>query len=116
MDIYRFFHPHHSPRLLKKALRQVELMELQQSAAELRKAVERARQRAALNSTGKIPPEHFSETMKALRFAEESLKTLAESLPNEKPVDLLELIEERRALKGWEDWSRLLVEQLNKTD
>ena len=116
MDIYRFFHPHHNPRLLKKAVRQVELMELQQASAELRKAVERARQRVGLNPTAKLLPEHFSEIVKALRFAEESLQTLAQTQAGDKPQSMVDFVEERRGLKGWEEWSKLLVEQLKRGD
>ncbi len=42
MDLYRYFHPHHNPRLLLVPLRLQELGELEQAAAELKKAVRRA--------------------------------------------------------------------------
>ncbi len=54
MDLYRYFHPHHNPRLLRTPLRLQELGELEQAASELKKAIRRAAIRsenASKNST-----------------------------------------------------------------
>lgn len=45
MDLFRYFHPHHNPRLRSKALRAQELGELELAALELQRALERARVR-----------------------------------------------------------------------
>jgi hypothetical protein len=42
MDIYRYFHPHHNPRLRTTPIRLQELNELEEAARELRRAIERA--------------------------------------------------------------------------
>ena len=112
MHIYRFFQPHHNPRLLKTPLRQLEISELEQAASELRKALERAQQRAGRKSLPPIMSEHFVDLLKALRFVEHSLQTLCDAHPGDAPNVLLEMIQERRELMGWEAWTSLLEEQL----
>lgn len=112
MDIYRFFHPHHNPRLHNTAVRQQELGELEQAAAELRKALERARKRAEKKVTPPIMPEHYNDIIKAARFVELSLKTLYDAHPGDARLALLDLINERSEFAGWEAWSSLLREQL----
>ena len=112
MHIYRFFQPHHNPRLLTTAVRQLELSELEQAASELRKAVERAQQRAKRRPVPPIMPEHFTDLLKAMRFVEQSLETLCDAHPGDSPNILLEMIQERHELAGWETWTSLLEEQL----
>ena len=68
MDIYRFFHPHHNPRLLTTPVRQLELVELEQAASELRKALARAQRRMERKSTAPIMPEHFNDIIRAMDF------------------------------------------------
>lgn len=112
MDIYRFFHPHHNPRLHRTALRQLELSELEQVTSELRKALERAQQRTRRNTAPPIMPEHFTDLIKAMRFVEYSLQTLCDAHPGDAAEDLKELINERSVMSGWENWTTLLGEQL----
>lgn len=112
MHIYRFFQPHHNPRLLKTPIRQLELSELEQAAAELRKALERALQRCKGKAVPPIMPEHFTDLLKAIRFVENSLQTLCDAHPGDQPGILLEMIRERSELAGWETWTSLLEEQL----
>lgn len=113
MDIYRFFHPHHNPRLHSTPMRQQELSELEQAAAELRKSLERARQRTARRACPPILPEHFSDIIKAMRFVEQSLQTLCDAHPGDTETMLSELIGERSDFTGWEGWTALVREQLN---
>ena len=116
MDIYRFFHPHHNPRLHNTTLRQQELSELQQAAAELRKALERAQQRTARRPVTRIMPEHFIDVLKAIKFVEASLETICEAHPGDTEGEMLELIKERSEFTGWESWTALLKEHLGSLD
>jgi hypothetical protein len=106
MDIYRFFHPHHNPRLVNTALRYTELSELLQAATELRKALERAQQRTSRRTRPPILAEHFSDVIKAGRFIEASLQTLCEVHPGDTEGELQELAGERSSCSGWEAWTR----------
>jgi hypothetical protein len=115
MDIYRFFHPHHNPRLHNTPLRQQELGELVQAAAELRKALDRARKRTERRSAGPIATEHFSEILKAARFLETSLQSLVDVHPGDSEDTMRALIEERSGSSGWDAWTALAREQLATT-
>jgi hypothetical protein len=112
MDIYRFFHPHHNPRLHSTPVRQQELGELEQAAAELRKALERAQQRTIRKAAAPILPSHFVDIIKAMRFVESSLETLCDAHPGDSRSQLLDMINERSAFSGWETWTALLSEQV----
>lgn len=112
MDIYRFFHPHHNPRLHSTAVRQQELSELEQAAAELRKALERAQQRTVRKAAAPILPSHFVDMIKAMRFVENSLETLCDAHPGDTRSHLIDMIQERSACSGWEAWTALLSEQV----
>ncbi|MBX7145045.1 MAG: hypothetical protein K1X79_11385 [Oligoflexia bacterium] len=112
MDIYRFFHPHHNPRLHSTPLRQQELSELEQAASELCKALERAQSRTLRKAAGPILPGHFTDIIKAMRFVEASLQTLCDAHPGDNEQVLMDLVRERGALSGWEAWTSLLREQL----
>jgi len=112
LDIYRFFHPHHNPRLHNTPLRQLELGELEQAAAELRKSLERAQKRAERQPSPPILSEHYTDIIKAARFVELSLKTLYDAHPGDNKQQLLDLINERSVFAGWETWAALLKEQL----
>ncbi len=116
MDIYRFFHPHHNPRLHSTPLRQQELSELEQAASELRKALERARQRTSRVPVAPILPAHFKDVIKAMLFVESSLQTLVDAHNGDEATDLEDLINERSSLTGWEAWTTLLHEQLALND
>ena len=112
MDIYRYFHPHHNPRLFSTPLRQQELSELEQAAAELRKAIERARLRVERAQRGRILPSHFTDLIKAVTFLENSLQVLSDAHDGDAPEILQELIQERNNLRGWEGWTSIVQEQL----
>lgn len=112
MDIYKFFHPHHNPKLHTTHLRQQELCELEQAASELRKALERAKERSRRRPRAPIMPEHFGDIIKAMHFVERSLQTLSDAHPGDAAEDLNELISERTQTCGWESWAMLLKEQL----
>jgi hypothetical protein len=112
MDIYRFFHPHHNPKLHNTAIRQQELGELEHAASELRKAIERAQQRSKRKASPPILPEHYNDIIKAAHFVEVSLRTLYNAHPGDQTEDLVQMIEERSSMFGWKNWAGLLKEQL----
>lgn len=112
MDIYRYFHPHHNPRLFSTPLRQQELSELEQASSELRKALERARLRTERGTPSRILPSHFDDLLKAVKFIESSLQTLCDAHEGDTLEILNELVAERRGLRGWETWARIVTEQL----
>ncbi len=112
MDIYRFFHPHHNPRLHSTPIRLQELSELEQAVAESLKALERAMQRTTRKPVGPILPQHFVDIIKAMRFVVSSLQTLSDAHPGDPPHALMDLINERSELSGWENWTSLVKEQL----
>lgn len=112
MDLYRFFHPHHNPRLYSTPLRQQELSELEQFASELRKVLERAQQRVSRKPSPPIMKEHFDDIIKAIRFVEASLQTLCDAHAGDSPDQIMDLLTERSGFFGWEAWSGLVREQL----
>ena len=112
MDIYRFFHPHHNPRLHSTPLRQQELSELEQAASELAKALERAMQRSERKAVPPIFPQHFTDIIKAMRFVVRSLQTLCDAHPGDTPETLKEIANERSEFSGWEAWTALVRQQL----
>lgn len=113
MDIYRFFHPHHNPRLHSTPLRQQEISELEQAAGELLKAIERAQQRTKRRAIPPIFPEHFTDILKALRFVVTSLQTLNDAHPGDSEEAVNEMIHEREGMSGWEQWINLVSEQVS---
>ena len=112
MDLYRFFHPHHNPRLHRTQLRQQEISELEQAASELRKALERAQKRLSRIPTVPIMPEHLVDVIKAARFIEHSMQTLCDVHPGDSKDAIVELINERSKFVGWEVWTSIIKEQL----
>lgn len=116
MDIYRFFHPHHNPRLINTSVRQQELSELEQAAAELRKALERMQQRITRRPVTPIMSEHFTDLIKAMNFVEKSMQTLSDAHKGDSIEDFRDLINERSECSGWENWSNILREQLESTN
>lgn len=116
MDIYRFFHPHHNPRLHSTPLRQQELSELEQAASELRKALERAGHRTTRRPVAPIMPEHFADIIKAIIFVEKSLQTLCDAHPGDCQSSQRDLINERSSLSGWESWASLFSQQVETVE
>ncbi|RIL08965.1 MAG: hypothetical protein DCC75_07635 [Proteobacteria bacterium] len=93
-------------------MRQQELSELEQAAAELLKALERALQRTSRRAVAPILPQHFTDIIKAMRFVVGSLQTLCDAHPGDPPGVLCDLIEERSQFAGWEAWTALVQQQL----
>jgi len=112
MDIYRFFHPHHNPRLNSTPLRQVELVELEQAASELKKALLRAKFRLEKGTTPPLLPSHMTDIIKAMDFVNSSLQTLCDAHPGDTQEELGTIAAERSPMSGWETWASLVEEQL----
>lgn len=114
MDLYRYFHPHHNPRLRIVPLRMQELGELEQAATELERALERAALRADNVPVGPISSEHFEQVLIAARYLVDSLKTLTRAHPGDTPEAMTKLLDERAEAPGWETWARLVRQRLNE--
>lgn len=112
MDLYRYFHPHHNPRLRNVPLRLQELGELEQAAVELKKAVKRAEVRTSISDAGPIKGEHFTQLLVALEYIVESLGTLAGAHPGDDADTMVQMLDERKDAPGWENWARLLKQRL----
>jgi len=113
MDLYRYFHPHHNPRLKSTPLRQVELSELLQAAIELKRAVERAEIRTGNAPCGAIEKEHFGDALVALDYVVETLHILTRAHPGDHFDGMTQLLTERQNAPGWENWTKLLKERLS---
>jgi len=93
-------------------MRQQELSELEQASSELRKALERARLRTERGPASRILPSHYDDLLKAVRFIETSLQTLCDAHDGDSRETLKDLVAERKGLRGWETWARIVTEQL----
>lgn len=112
MDLYRYFHPHHNPRLRSAPLRMQELSELQLAVVELRNAVRRAEVRTAAAAVGALTPERFAEVSRLLEAASGIFDRLISEHPDD-DVDMLKtLIRERSNAPGWEGWTHLVAQRL----
>lgn len=112
MDLYRYFHPHHNPRLKSVPLRMQELGELEQAATELKRALERAKIRLSTNEVAGIKEEHLLEILFAAEYISDSLNILLKAHPGDSSSDMKSLLLERQDSPGWENWARLLKQRL----
>lgn len=119
MDLFRYFHPHHHPRLRRVPLRLQELGELELGAKELHRALKRAQLRSenrfGLSSQVRpeISPERLAEIVSSLEFAINGLSALVHIHPGDSIEDIEHMIDERKSISGWENWSRIVKERLN---
>lgn len=112
MDLYRFFHPHHNPRLRNTPLRLQELGELEQAARELGRALHRAEVRTDVAPVGKMNKEHLAEIRVALDYVVESLSILVHAHPGDDVEMVMHMAEERQDSPGWETWSKVVRQRL----
>ena len=113
MDLYRYFHPHHNPRLRNTPIRSQELGELQQATIELKNAVKRAEVRAEQAPVGQLHPDHFREIAKALDYVIDSFELIMKNHPEDGEEILQQMVAERQDAPGWESWTRLVQQRLN---
>lgn len=116
MDLYRYFHPHHNPRLKDVPVRLQELAELEQAAIELRSALRRAEIRTQHAPVGGIECSHFSEILVAMDYIVESLSTLSTAHPGDAVETMLNVLKERKDAPGWENWCRLLQQRVKNVN
>lgn len=116
MDLYRYFHPHHNPRLHKTPLRLQELGELEQAAIELTKAIQRAEIRTRNAPLGPLHEEHFGDIVAALNYVVEALSELTKAHPGDDLNTMMQLLRERSDAPGWESWTKLLRQRLQLLD
>lgn len=109
MDLYRYFHPHHNPRLRKRRLRLQEIGELEQAAAEFRHALKRA----LIRSNGRPEADVLPETLRAMDFVVEAMKVLLRNHPGDSTRALRQILKERENAPGWESWCMLIRQRLN---
>ena len=115
MDLFRYFYPHHNPRLQNKALRHQELGELLQAATELKNALKRAELRTENHPVGGIEGEHFNQVLTAMEYVAESLETLNNAHPGDQDSDMQAMVNERKEMPGWEGWVRVLRQQMEQS-
>ena len=112
MDLYRYFHPHHNPRLRVTPMRLQELAELEQAAIELGKAIKRAHIRTGRAPIGDLCEEQFNHVLEAAQALVQGLSDLTTAHPGDDLTTMKQLLRERRDAPGWETWSRLLRQRL----
>ena len=114
MDLYRYFQPHHNSRLRKAPLRLQEWAELEQAAAELKKALKRAQIRTndTLKEQSPYDQESLSDILLAIDYIVNNLANLTSLHPGDEPADLSNLLKERKNSPGWENWTRMLEQKL----
>jgi hypothetical protein len=111
MDLYRFFHPHHNPRLRSKPLRLQELSELELAARELHRALGRANLRLG-SFDSLVPSDLMVAASDAIELASDLLHQMVDLYPEDSEEDMRTLLEERKTAPGWEAWCNLLTERL----
>jgi len=114
MDLFRYFHPHHNPRLRKVALRLQEVGELELAAKELARALKRAQIRVE-SSLSTITVEQVGQVLAAVDAASEMLTSLIELHPGDTEQDMERMIEERQHISGWENWTTIVRERLSES-
>jgi hypothetical protein len=114
MDLFRYFHPHHNPRLRKVALRLQEVGELELAAKELARALKRAQIRVE-SSPSTITVEQVGQVLAAVDAASEMLTSLIELHPGDTEQDMERMIEERQHISGWENWTTIVRERLSES-
>lgn len=110
MDIYRFFHPHHNPRLRNVKLRLQELTEISLAVKEIERVLQRTKRRLSHNPESVTLAE---DTINAINLAYELLETNIRLYPEDSPEDLEIMLGERRDAPGWEAWCKLVESRLN---
>jgi hypothetical protein len=114
MDLFRYFHPHHHPRLRRVPLRLQELGELELAAKELSRALKRAEIRSENRFIGgPVSAEQIAEVVDSVDGVISQLKSLIHLHPGDSSEDMEKLIEERQSISGWENWARIVRERLN---
>jgi hypothetical protein len=118
MDLFRYFHPHHNPRLRKVPLRLQELGELELAARELERALQRAQIRyhsSAIHLVGGEEEIELDEALISISAVVKALSALVAAHPGDTAKTMEKMIEERKNIPGWESWSRIVKERLEQS-
>jgi len=113
MDLYRYFHPHHHPRLRNVPLRHQEIQELLQAALEIKRAISRARIRSEENKILGIDPISFERMLLPLDDVIDQLSIMSDMHPGDDVETIRQLTIEREAVPGWEMWSQLVKKRID---
>ena len=122
MDLYRYFHPHHNPRLRKTPLRLQEVAELQQAAIELTRALKRAQirmQRTSdsleeeLDTSPNAPLARLGTAIEAADVLVSELIEVTQQFDDDDLQTMRKLLNERQNAPGWETWTQLLSQRLS---
>lgn len=111
MDLYRYFHPHHNPRLRNTPLRLQELAELQQAAVELTRALKRAFIRSSRIDESQAQ-QCFGSAIEAANVLVTELEKISAEFPDDSLQTMRQLLTERAQAPGWETWAKLLEQRL----
>jgi len=90
-----------------------ELGELELAARELRRAINRAQLRNESAGAERLDSTQFELILEGTDFIVELLSELLKAHPGDSVEVLEQLIEERKSIPGWENWSRIVRERLN---
>lgn len=114
MDLFRYFHPHHNPRLRKVPPRLQELGELELAAKELLRALQRTQIRSSTAADPKVQLE-LDEALLGMSMVVKALGELVQAHPGDSAETVATLIEERKSIPGWENWARIVRERLENS-
>ncbi len=114
MDLYKYFQPHHNPRLRSKSIRHQEIRELIEANVELGKACERAFIRQKEAPLDDFKKEELAKVLSYLHGSLALLEKLSDKHPGDEEEDLKTMLKERAESPGWENWARLLKERLGQ--
>ena len=114
MDLYKYFQPHHNPRLRSQSIRHQEIGELLEANIELGKACERAFIRQKESPIDAINNEDLAKVLNYLHNSLTLLEQISENHPGDEDQELEKMIDERKDAPGWESWARILKERFKK--
>lgn len=110
MDLYRFFHPHHNPRLRSVKIRLQELTEISLAIKEISRVLMRSKRR--LGEDG-LFSDNMDDTINAIDLAHSIIETTIRNYPEDSPEDLENMLVERTGAPGWEAWCKLVESRLD---
>ena len=115
MDLYKYFQPHHNPRLRSQSIRHQEIGELIEANIELGKACERAFIRQRESPVETLKKEDLAKALSYLHNSLTLLEQISENHPGDDDQELKKMMDERKEAPGWENWARLLKERFKQS-
>ncbi len=111
MDLYRFFYPHHNPRLRVVKLRLQELTEISLAIKEVGRVLNRSKKRLGQDTPETL--DEMEDTIGAIELAHSIIESMILNYPEDSPEDLESMLKERRNAPGWEAWCKLVESRLD---